>query len=106
MILNTHLPSRYQNHNRPFPTSKVVSYSTPPLIPCFPLLCFLSTSKRDISSTSLYFSISPYTALILLIASHVWAITPDTPAPPSNQQIAYPTTQTIIGEPLPDAKYE
>ena len=74
MILNTHLPSRYQNHNRPFPTSKVVSYSTPPLIPCFPLLCFLSTSKRDISSTSLYFSISPYTALILLIASHVWAI--------------------------------
>jgi len=32
--------------------------------------------------------------------------TPDMPAHPSHQQIAYPTTQTIIGEPLPDAEYE
>ena len=31
--------------------------------------------------------------------------TPDMPAHPSGQQIAYPTTQTIIGEPLPDAEY-
>jgi len=30
--------------------------------------------------------------------------TPDTR--PSDQQIAYPTTQTIIDEPLPDAEYE
>jgi len=35
--------------------------------------------------------------------------TPDMPAHPSNQQrqqIPYPNTQTIIGEPLPNAEYE
>ncbi|KAN0067115.1 hypothetical protein V8E54_014762 [Elaphomyces granulatus] len=32
--------------------------------------------------------------------------TPNMPAHPSDQQIAYPTTQTIIGEPLPDAEHE
>ncbi|KAN0072499.1 hypothetical protein V8E54_009428, partial [Elaphomyces granulatus] len=35
--------------------------------------------------------------------------TPDMPAHPSDQQrqqIAYPNTQTIIGEPLPNAEYE
>jgi hypothetical protein len=30
----------------------------------------------------------------------------DMPAHPSDQQIAHPTTQTIIGEPVPDAEYE
>ncbi|KAN0080595.1 hypothetical protein V8E54_003799 [Elaphomyces granulatus] len=32
--------------------------------------------------------------------------TPDTPVHQSDQQIEYPTVQTIIGEPLPDAEYE
>jgi hypothetical protein len=34
------------------------------------------------------------------------AITADTPIHPSDQQITYPTVQTIIGEPLPSAEYE
>jgi hypothetical protein len=75
----------------------------PSLIPCCSHI-----SKRDISSTSLNFLISSYTALILPILLHAMSglelpIRPhDHPTSRSRTLLPKP----IIGEALPDAEYE